>query len=189
MLCTFACGPLLLFAQTEKPKFGQTQKGDQLIGGLTRVPQPYILRYFSYGSYRLYYQRFIFKNFSVGGNANYSYAHSRQQDWGYKSAGLGVEARYYLLDGPVRLYTYAGVGKDWYWNSYPIGKSSPYFKSWTVDAGIGANWFFRPNLALEARMGYSCMLPSPGHVQNGSFTAQIGLVYRIPHNVQRSMKK
>ena len=106
------------------------------------------------------YLYFVSDNLGLGASLNYS--QQNYTDSQYTSYGIGPFIRYYPQTKSQDVFPYIGIGY-----SYSIlkvtGNFTPDFevKTGVTSVGLGMDYFFAENIALEAEMRYSST-----HVEN-----------------------
>jgi hypothetical protein len=160
------------------PLIAQTNKGDQLVSGLTNA-RIYGNRFRGgvVGSVDGIYQYFIFRNFSVGAGLEYNFHRILYdgQSYSFRSYYFLPEARYYFFNGKLRPYVYANGGPGF--STIPGYGALPL--SFKYEAGVGFSWFFSERFALESRLGVKGFA-SQGTNGLSGFDFKIGVQYSIP---------
>jgi hypothetical protein len=166
----------------------QTAKGDQLFGVMGTIGQHTPgLSFLNSGRYDVYYQRFLAPRFSVGANANYKYAYG-YHDTHYNGAGIGIEARYYLLKKPSTFqpYVFGGLETNWIRVVYPTVTTPPIWLGLQANTGVGFDWYVRPNIALNARGGIIFQSVEIGN-PSAAWNFKIGATFLIPHKEKKKI--
>jgi hypothetical protein len=162
----------------------QTNKGDQFVSALfnSRISN----RYGIYtGSFEGLYQRFIFKNISVGAGMEFSFDRIRSLETVYHNQSFYIkpEIRYYFLDGKImkgkiQPYAYANAG---FGVGYHSGFADKYrMEPFKMEAGVGVNWFLTDHLALESRIGIKGKIVKGYNPSLTGLDFKIGIRYSIP---------
>jgi hypothetical protein len=123
----------------------------------------------------------------VGANANYRYAYGFQ-DTHFNGAGVGVEARYYLLKKPSTFqpYVFCGLETNWIRAVYPTVTTSPTWLGLQANTGVGFDWYLRPNFALNARGGIVFRNVETGH-PDAAWNFKVGATLLIPHKEKKKL--
>lgn len=106
------------------------------------------------------YLYFVSDNLGLG--ASLSYSHQDYTDSQYNSYGIGPFVRYYPQTKSQEVFPYLGIGYT-YSRLKVSGNFTPDYevKTGVSSVGLGMDYFFAENIALEAEMRYSST-----HVEN-----------------------
>ena len=154
-----------IFSLNILPLFCQLQKGDVVLGFHSSFSRQVDANHHPPFKHTTYYLSPAFgymlsNKFMVGGQLDYSLtkgSSSRGEDYLYKSIGIGNYARYYFLDkNKFSPYLFAQTSFE-HQQSEAEWMIVPNEEKWVFSAaaGFGANYFFAPNVAVQANIGTS----------------------------------